>query len=40
MKRYVLSVLAMLVVCLSAPLQADAQQDRPNIVLLLAVLRF
>jgi hypothetical protein len=30
-----LSVLAVLVVGLSAPLHADAQQDRPNIVLIL-----
>ena len=35
MKRHTLSVLAVLVVCLFAPSRADAQQDRPNIVLIL-----
>lgn len=35
MKKHALSVLALLFVCLSAPLHAQAQQDRPNIVLIL-----
>ena len=35
MKMHTLSVLAVLVVCLSAPSHADAQQDKPNIVVIL-----
>jgi arylsulfatase len=35
MKRHTLSILAALVVCLSTPLHADAQQQKPNIILIL-----
>jgi hypothetical protein len=35
MQKNTLSVLALLVLCLSAPLHAVAQQDRPNIVFIL-----
>ena len=34
-KKHTLTALALLLVCLSAPLHAVAQQDRPNIVFIL-----